>query len=428
MRSGRHAGRRRSALITLFMAAGLCVAAAQPQKNAAAAVPDLQPTTRIPVEPLGFMPQGGFYMSYRLSSASLGFLDNDHLLFTFRPGGLMKRLPGDEDGDEDQDIRAVVLDIATGKAGQPAEWRMHDRSRYMWPVAGGEFLIRMRNSLFLTDSSLRLRPWLNLPEDLRAVQISPDGTTLALEMNEPAPPASQNTVLGDKPAAPEKKIKIIIVPVGSHDAEAASETHNPVMLPMIPGGLLETLEGKKADTWAIRSVLFRGDPKIVAEVQSRCQPTLNPVSATVTLVVGCYQSLGDQHVVALSADGHQLWEQRWQARYVWPTFDFARNGSRFVYSTLDLGRPIGTMDPFDSTDVKAQMVGVFDTATGKLALVRNASPVMSAGQNYALSADGRRFAILRDDAIEIYDLPPVAEPAPGPAAQTQASKQGSGKK
>ena len=51
------------------------------------------------------------------------------------------------------------------------------------------------------------------------------------------------------------------------------------------------------------------------------------------------------------------------------------------------------------------IVGVFDTTTGKLVLVRNAHPMVSAGQNFALSANGRRFAILRNQAIEIYNLP-----------------------
>jgi hypothetical protein len=65
------------------------------------------------------------------------------------------------------------------------------------------------------------------------------------------------------------------------------------------------------------------------------------------------------------------------------------------------------MDYFGADDVVAQMVGVFDTRSGKLELTKNATPVLSAGHNYALSRDGRRFAILREGAIEIYDLPPL---------------------
>jgi hypothetical protein len=406
--------------VAIAAALGLCAPSARAQPKPADAA--LQPTTRIALEPLGFAAQGNFYMTYRLSSASMGFLDNDHLLFTFRPSGLMKRIPGDDDGNEDQDIRAAVVEIGTGKVDRKTDWRMHDRSRYMWPLADGKFLIRIRNSFFLTDNSLELKPYLTSEDALRAVQVSPDRSLIALETDDPAAPmpAQMEGKLSDPPV--QKRVRILILPAGERTPIAASEARSTMVLPLVQGGMLETLEGSKAGTWAIREVLFDGDPKVVADVKSACQPTLNPVSGQVTLVVGCYQGINDQRVVALSKDGRQLWEQRWQNRYIWPTFDYAQNGSRFAYATLDLGRGVSALDPFDSGDVQSQMVGVFDTETGKLELVKDATPVMSAGQNYALSADGRRFAIVRQGAIEVYDLPPVPASAPVPADPSQAKK------
>jgi hypothetical protein len=50
-------------------------------------------------------------------------------------------------------------------------------------------------------------------------------------------------------------------------------------------------------------------------------------------------------------------------------------------------------------------VDVFDTESGKLLMSAPATPVYDAGQNFALSADGKKFAILHDGTIEIYDLP-----------------------
>ena len=43
--------------------------------------------------------------------------------------------------------------------------------------------------------------------------------------------------------------------------------------------------------------------------------------------------------------------------------------------------------------------------------MRDASPALIAGQ-CALSGDGKRFAILRNGAVEVYDLPPVSAPSP----------------
>ena len=96
-------------------------------------------------------------------------------------------------------------------------------------------------------------------------------------------------------------------------------------------------------------------------------------------------------------------------------FDTAANGSRFAYESLAVSRPISTFDALYPEDITGQIVGVYDTESGKLVLVRDASPVLTAGQNVALSPDGMRFAVLRKGAIEIYDLPPVEAPQPKPA-------------
>ena len=91
--------------------------------------PELKPAVSIDVNPLGYKAPGSFYLTYRLSSSAMGFFDNDHLLFTFRVGGLLARAPNDPAEDDDQQIRAVVLDLRTAKAVQQSEWRMHDRSQ-----------------------------------------------------------------------------------------------------------------------------------------------------------------------------------------------------------------------------------------------------------------------------------------------------------
>jgi hypothetical protein len=71
------------------------------------------------------------------------------------------------------------------------------------------------------------------------------------------------------------------------------------------------------------------------------------------------------------------------------------------------------------------LAGVYDTESGKLVLVKDASPVLTAGQNVALSPDGKRFAVLRNGAIEVYDLPPVT-PAPTRKPPEMMAKKKSG--
>ncbi|HEX4005696.1 MAG TPA: hypothetical protein VHX60_05950 [Acidobacteriaceae bacterium] len=375
-----------------------------------------QPAMRIEVAPLGYMPPSGFYLTYKLSSASLGFFDNDHLLFTFRVGGLLKRLPGGAADDDDQQIRAVVLDLRTGKVVRQTEWRMHDRNQYLWPFTDGNFLVRVRDTLYLTGPSLALRTYFSSDTPLETVELSPDRRTMVIEKDDPQ--KSSGPTLGDAPLE-KTPVQVEIVPAGSKEATVIQDAESPVRVPLLGAGIADVLEGRTEGSWAVREVPLQGQSKILAEVKSNCRPTVEPVSATVALVEGCYQADEDRPVIAISTDGRELWREQWENKYVWGWFTSAQNGSRFVYESVEVTRPISVFDALDESDISQQLAGVYDTESGKLILVRDANPVLTGGQNVALSPDGRRFAVLRRGALEIYDLPPVSAPPPQPASANQ---------
>jgi hypothetical protein len=380
-----------------------------------------KPAVSIEVAPLGYKPPGTFYLTYRLSSAAIGFFDNEHLLFTFRVGGLLQRAPNDPAEDDDQQIRALLLDLKTGEVVRKAEWRMHDRSQYLWPFEDGKFLVRRRDSLFVTDQSLELEPFMTFSAGIRAIQISSDRKLMVVETNEPEK-------LHTEPAEPRRlgtgePVKVMIFPLGEKTPMLATEGQSATLLPLMGDGLLDLLEGKGQGFWVMRDVPFHGDPRIVAQVKSQCQPSARPLSASVALMVGCYGDSDEREVIAVSTAGDgELWRDRWQNRFVWGWFDSAENGSRFVYESVAVSRPISTFDALYPEDVQAQIAGVYDTESGKLVLVRDASPVLTAGQNVALSPDGKRFAILRNGTIEVYDLPPVSVPPPRTPPEMVAKK------
>jgi hypothetical protein len=418
----------RPAFVAFAFLAGAAAAYAGQAKPKPDAGP--QPVVRIEVGPLGFVPPSRAYLRYRYASATLDFIDSSHLLFTFRDAGLMHRVPDDPPDDQDQVIHAEVLDIATGKPVEQTQWRMHDRARYLWPLRDGRFMVRERNSLFLTDRHLELRPYVQFDNPLRAVELAPDRDLMVLEIQKPASPdpapptsATPDSIFDPEAVAHHKKVSVLVLHPGENTVLAESETRGSVDLPLVENGFLNLLEGKDPNQWVIEKELFHGSPQILGEVRSSCMPTLIMASSAVALSVGCPPKGGNDHMVnAYSLNGQVLWQDRWKQRYIWPTFEYAEDGSRFALGSLEVNRDIGFMDYFGEEDVSAQMVGVFDTKCGKLELVKDASPVLSAGRNYALSSDGRRFAILRNGAIEVYDLPavPVDPVATSPTASSSA--------
>jgi hypothetical protein len=401
----------------IFITLALFASAAMASEGDSKRKPDPgpPPNVRIEVGPLGYTAPSKAYFSYRYSTTTLHFIDSDHLLFTFRDAGLMHRIPDDPADDEDQMIRVVVLDISSGKPVEQSQWRMHDRQRYLWALHDGRFIVRQRNSLYLTDSHLELRPYLHFDNPLQAVGISPDRKLMMIEVQKLVAPNSNSetasgidSFFGPTPSR-QKRTDVFLLHPGDNTILASSEVRHSVDLPLVENGFLNLLEGRDPGKWVIQKQAFHQDPQVVAEFKSSCTPTLLTVSGSVALAVGCPPKGGNDHTVsAISLTGQVLWEDRWKQRYIWPTFDYAEDGSRFAYGALEVNRDIGSTDWFGESDVITQMIGVYDTESGKLQLAKDASPVLSAGQNYALSANGRRFAILREGAIEIYDLPPVA--------------------
>lgn len=399
-----------SALIAALLAVAWMGCAAEQQSKQSL---PLGPVKRISLAALGYVAPNPSYLRLRLSFNSLDFIDADHLLFTFHKMGLLERAPDDEVGDNDQEIEAVVLDTSTGKVVRKADWRMHDRQRYLWALRDGTFLVRVRNSFFLTDKSLELRPYLSFDTDVEAVQVSPGRGLLVIEVKKPtvaAKEGAETPSLFSESRAKQLRTEILLLRPGGRTVLGAGETLTATYVPLLEDGILSVDEGKKPKQWVVMKISLDKTRKIIGEVTSECDPQLVTLSDDVALAQNCpAHGSGGTEVDALSMQGGILWRDHWDSKYIWPHFESSVDGSRFVYESLEMNREIGSVDYFGEEDVESQPVGVFDTATGKLVLVKDASPILSAGQNFALSADGRRFAILRNGAIEVYDLPPVAE-------------------
>ena len=73
-------------------------------------------------------------------------------------------------------------------------------------------------------------------------------------------------------------------------------------------------------------------------------------------------------------------------------------------------RPATTAAAIAATDESQeegldQHVEVFDTATGKVLLSLMAAPAVPDGQNFSLSPEGARLAVVNGTTMDVYELP-----------------------
>jgi len=387
----------------------------------------LPPSFSIPVEPLGFSAPGPIYLGQRNSLASLDFLDDNRLLFTFRVPGLIHREAGG--GGDERQIRAVVLALPTGTVTAEALWTVHDRVRYLWMLKDGHFLLRDGDGLKQGDATLDLKPLLHFPGSLLWLEMDPTQQYLVTNSREPAsamqrpgdvpsPPTPQARIAVDGQktgAAPDLVVRILRRDSG--EVMLVSRVRTAVHLPINADGYVESLRSN-LEQWMLNLNFFGGGTKVIGRVNSTCSPSFDFVSQRELLVTACDGGAGHK-LVAIGMDGRRLWEDSSSPQAIWPMLVMAGDGSRLVRETLAVNHVVNAYSPLDTEDIKGQLVRVIDAASGKTALEAWASPALDAGGNVAISPDGLRVAVINEGAIEVYDLP-----APPPLPDGAASQAG----
>jgi hypothetical protein len=375
----------------------------------------LPPAQTIPVEPLGFAPPGEFYLGMRNSLASLDFLDENHLLFTFRVPGLIHRDFTTADPSDERKIRAVVLQLPQGTVQAETVWTVHDRQRYLWMLDEGKFLLRDRDNLEIGDATLQVKPFLHFPGEVLWVELDPSHKYVVTGSAEPPATASRAgdvpnpstasaTLVGDSnrtSAGPDMVLRILRRDTGK--VMLVSHVRSAIHLPINSDGYVETLRGK-GNTWVLNMNYFSGGSKILGSVESTCSPTLDFVSPVEILVTACSGS-GDSRLGAVTTAGRRLWDDPMSNSAVWPILVRSPDGSRLARETLLSNHSVNTMSPLGTEDIRGQDVQILDAATGKVVLRAAAKPIFDAGGNVAISPSGRRVAILMAEGIQIFDLP-----------------------
>jgi hypothetical protein len=207
--------------------------------------------------------------------------------------------------------------------------------------------------------------------------------------------------------------------IASREVLAALKTDSPIHVPITSNGYVgvgKDKSGKNEDQFLIRFIPFEGQSLVLGRVASTCTPHEEFLSPAALMIESCGPRSPDLYLDAWTTEGKKLWSGQREGHLVWPTFAYSRTGGRFAVSLLRVNHFIDLIDSLNDEDVREQVVQVFDSATGALLMATTASPILTAGQNFALSEDGERLAILREGAIEIYKVPPPpAAENPGPA-------------
>jgi len=379
----------------------------------------------IPLSTLGFSTPGDNYLMRQQSVVSLDFVDEERVLFTFHvASGLRSRRPGVEEGE--QRIRAMVIEVSTGKVDAQTEWVVPDRSRYLWMLNDGHFLLRTKEGLDEGDPQLKTKSYWRSPGKLMWIQMDPKQEYIITNSLEPATatglrggPAGTPKAkkVGVTKAQPEEQGLLVARTMRRATREVVRETRVPWTSqkndwPMNSEGYVERMHEKGAN-WALKlSSYSGGEGRDLGQLESTCMPAYSFVSDAELLVRRCDPAQG-WVLEAFSSAGKPMWQRKAAVNAMWPLVIPSRDGTRVAQESLLLKHAVERYKRMiGAGDLLGQSVRVFNAADGSMLLEAPLTPVFDGGGNVATSPTGRRVAILNAGAIQVFELPSVSK-SPG---------------
>ncbi len=368
----------------------------------------------------------------------------------------MKRLPDEPPDDDDRTVEAVLLEIPSGKVLATTEWRLHDRSRYLWEMGHGHFLLRIRNT-FTTFAPLanlkhghafEEKPFFKVTQRRVAViQFSPDADFLTVETEplptpEPeaahaSPMAAFNAAVSGSSQTPQLQprlndppnVQVLFYRLSLDSQDTArivpriagtAVTRYPVILPVNSTSFISALS-HGPQTWAFDVNTYAGKVYQLPLFDSTCHPFSVFVSKAEFVVFGCRGGSDPRRFAAFNLLGAEMWEKSFYETFLRPTFTFATAAGRFAISRLIVDSNLAGLRDITASQIRGQSIDVFQTANGNQLLHLDCVPIETASQNFSISPDGMTLALRNNGAIDFYAMPPLTNKEQADVKLTQAS-------
>lgn len=407
-----------------------------------------EPTLRIDLRALGYQDFSSQMLESGAALLTTHFVDSNHLLVTFGRRRLLTRIPDDPPDDMDRNLDALLLELPSGKLLARTSWRAHDLGQYLWPLGEGNFLLRDRDRLVTLSPMRNLargdafveQPLLTSRRPIGALFVSADGKLLTVEtldrkaVAKERTPSPRTRAYAAAQAEEEAErtpdpVQVNFFRLGSQPEtrlpmlQRAGEVRSPalILVPADEAGYIATIN-QGQHHYAFDFHEHTGKVNELSPFDSSCQPAPILVNRSEFIALGCRGGTQLQMVGGFNLHGEEMWEQVMPEAYVNPNFSFAPQAGRFAFgrvittSAIEDGRSDAISRSLGihpqsggpvSAQILSQTVNVFQMETGRNLFTVTCTPVIRAGGNFALAADGSELAVARSGVIEIYKLPPM---------------------
>ena len=419
-----------------------------------------EPAQRIPLAPFGFQTLSSRYLLEGASMVTVDYVDEGHLLVTFGISRLMPRLPDCPPDDADRIVKAVLIELPSGRELAHTEWRFHDLGQYLWNLGDGHFLLRQRDTLtsfaplqHITGEPFALEPFLQFDRRIQAILVSANHDLLSIETvkytpspkpkHEPDPqtqspdPAaglSSSATQADahppglrrrdpnepKPDTTPVEITFIrlVHDYGPHGSGFVDDIIAGDPISKRPSHISARFDGRihtakpvtipltsdgflrskaeSKDGVLLDFLTFDGRDLELGDFATSCPPRPTFISHSEFVTFGCRGSEDSLDLAGFNLHGDLIWQINFSDDQAYPSIVSAVPAGRFAFSRTITTTHVYGSETPSNSQLTAQEVRVIQMYNGKQLLRVTTSPIQRAGQNFTLSPDGLSLATIHD--------------------------------
>jgi hypothetical protein len=182
--------------------------------------------------------------------------------------------------------------------------------------------------------------------------------------------------------------------------------HNLVNLPITAEGFLNPTR-ESPTTWVFDFESHDGKHLELAPFDTSCLPHPYFVSRSDFVAFGCRGSESRLQFSGFNLLGENKWVQVLGGQQAFPSIVAASATGRFALSRILISDQTFELENLVPEQMTAQEVSVIQSHDGRILLKTQTSPIQRAGQNFDLSPDGLRLAVIRAARIDLLRLPPL---------------------
>lgn len=360
--------------------------------------------------------------SYRLSIANLGFaanlnrpltsfeydatltyLDESNLLFTFDPHKLRHRVGTGVLNQPVRTIRAVLIDPKAHVIKHVYEWDIYDHGQYLWPAGPGQILVHVNRQLSLLGPTLNLIHSLPLAGPLAWASVSPSGNhfvvgTIRERHTEPL----HRLILEHTGVDPEEDVDVRLYDSDFKLLLSASQSSTDRPTILSDSGELR-LHAIGDHRWQLDEERWDRSTRPLITSTSYCRPTISAQKFGHLFLAGCADRSGLRWYRMLRPDGHPVLKRSSPLSEIEHSADTAAS-SAFAVRVVKATKTLYPGDSFNKVDLGSEEISIYRVRDGHQIFTTSTDDMPLMVQSFALSPTGRNMVLLDNKSISFYTI------------------------